>query len=80
MAIAKRQTISSVIYLTLLLCFSPADALAQSAPGGEWTKPFTPDRHTVVLYHFDEGEGNETHDARKGIAHWSGHACLVQIV
>ena len=63
MAIAKRQTISSVIYLTLLLCFSPADALAQSAPGGEWTKPFTPDRHTVVLYHFDEGEGNETHDA-----------------
>ena len=63
MAIGKRQTISSVIYLTLLLCFSPADALAQSAPGGEWTKPFTPDRHTVVLYHFDEGEGNETHDA-----------------
>ena len=25
--------------------------------------PFHPDEHTVVLYHFDEGEGPETHDA-----------------
>ena len=25
--------------------------------------PFEPDEHTVVLYHFDEGEGNETSDA-----------------
>ena len=25
--------------------------------------PFEPDDHTVVLYHFDEGEGNETRDA-----------------
>ena len=29
----------------------------------DWTKPFEPDEHTVVLYHFDEGEGNEAHDA-----------------
>ena len=29
----------------------------------EWMKPFEPDEHTVVLYHFDEGEGNEARDA-----------------
>ena len=29
----------------------------------DWTKPFMPDEHTVALYHFDEGEGNEAHDA-----------------
>ena len=28
-----------------------------------WRRPFEPDEHTVVLYHFDEGAGNETHDA-----------------
>ena len=26
-------------------------------------KPFEPDEYTVALYHFDEGEGNEAHDA-----------------
>ena len=37
-----------------------------SSVGGadeEWRHPFTPDEHTVVLYHFDEGSGNETRDA-----------------
>ena len=29
----------------------------------DWTGPFEPDGHTVALYHFDEGEGNEAHDA-----------------
>ncbi len=29
----------------------------------EWTHPLTPDEHTVALYHFDEGSGNETRDA-----------------
>ena len=28
-----------------------------------WRQPFKPDKHTIVLYHFDEGNGNETHDA-----------------
>ena len=28
-----------------------------------WQKPFRPDRHTVVLYHFDEGKGNTARDA-----------------
>ena len=30
---------------------------------GEWNEPFEPDEHTVALYHFDEGEGDEAHDA-----------------
>ena len=29
----------------------------------DWTRPFEPDGHTVALYHFDEGSGNEAHDA-----------------
>ena len=29
----------------------------------DWTRPFEPDEHTVALYHFDEGEGDEAHDA-----------------
>ena len=29
----------------------------------DWRKPFEPDEHTVALYHFDEGEGDEAHDA-----------------
>ena len=36
---------------------------AQAGAESDWTRPFTPDEHTVVLYHFDEGRGNETHDA-----------------
>jgi hypothetical protein len=28
-----------------------------------WRWPFESDEHTVVLYHFDEGAGNETYDA-----------------
>ena len=28
-----------------------------------WRRPFEPDDETVVLYHFDEGTGNETRDA-----------------
>ena len=29
----------------------------------DWAKRFEPDEHTVVLYRFDEGEGNEAHEA-----------------
>ena len=45
--------------------------------------PFEPDDHTVVLYHFDEGEGNETSDAcgdhqltlrAHGRTQWGSHA------
>ena len=41
--------------------------LAFSAPSGAADNisagPFTPDEHTVALYHFDEGTGNEARDA-----------------
>ena len=30
---------------------------------GDWNEPFEPDEHTVALYHFDEGSGDEAHDA-----------------
>ena len=29
----------------------------------DWREPFEPDEHTVALYHFDEGSGDEAHDA-----------------
>ncbi|MEE3368333.1 MAG: putative Ig domain-containing protein [Planctomycetota bacterium] len=29
----------------------------------DWRRPFAPDGATVVLYHFDEGVGDQTHDA-----------------
>ena len=29
----------------------------------DWTGRFEPDRHTVALYRFDEGDGREAHDA-----------------
>ena len=29
----------------------------------DWTRRFEPDRHTVALYRFDEGDGCEAHDA-----------------
>ena len=29
----------------------------------DWTRPFEPDEHTVALYHFDEGEGDQALDA-----------------
>ena len=29
----------------------------------DWTGPFEPDEHTVALYHFDEGSGDQAHDA-----------------
>ena len=43
--------------LVVLVCSVPLHA------DDSWRRPFQPDEHTVVLYHFDEGEGNEAHDA-----------------
>ena len=39
---------------------SPATDLAAGNPA---FRPFTPDEHTVALYHFDEGKGNTARDA-----------------
>ena len=48
-----------------ILCYfvSGGPSLAGGYEGSNWQKPFRPDQHTVVLYHFDEGKGNEAHDA-----------------
>ena len=41
------------------LAFSVPSVAANNTPAS----PFTPDAHTVALYHFDEGTGNEAQDA-----------------
>ncbi|MAR08919.1 MAG: hypothetical protein CL681_02955 [Blastopirellula sp.] len=46
-----------VLCLTAFVCSRPVRA------DDSWRRPFDPDEHTVVLYHFDEGAGNKTHDA-----------------
>jgi hypothetical protein len=38
-------------------------SLSYGDEGSEWKTPFQTDEHTVVLYHFDEGKGNEAYDA-----------------
>ena len=40
-----------------------APSLASGGEGADWKKPFQPDPYTVVLYHFDEGSGDEALDA-----------------
>ena len=44
--------------LTWTLLLSSGQLTAQ-----DFTQPFKPDPNTVVLYHFDEGQGDETRDA-----------------
>ncbi|NPV47205.1 MAG: hypothetical protein HPY69_09620 [Armatimonadetes bacterium] len=44
--------------IIMALALSWGAAWAQPAPG-----PFAPDEHTLLLYHFDEGEGTVAHDA-----------------
>ena len=48
-----------------ILCYFAIGGLSlgQGDAGSDWRSPFRPDQHTVVLYHFDEGRGNEAHDA-----------------
>ena len=49
--------------MSVALAFVSGVARGGAGSGSDWTRPFTPDEHTVVLYHFDEGQGNETYDA-----------------
>lgn len=51
------RSVPVVLYLSTFLCSQSLHA------DDSWQRPFEPDDHTVVLYHFDEGAGNETHDA-----------------
>jgi len=55
-----RSDVSLSVLLTGLVPLLCASCLAA---GSSFSVPFTPDKHTLALYHFDEGEGNETHDA-----------------
>ena len=45
----------------IAICAAPYHA-ADSLPAS-LRSPFHPDEYTVVLYHFDEGEGDKTKDA-----------------
>ena len=47
-----------LVVCAVAICCSPAFCADDS-----WRHPFESDEHTVVLYHFDEGTGDETHDA-----------------
>jgi hypothetical protein len=47
----------------VVLCLAAFVCLPLVRADDSWQRPFEPDDHTVVLYHFDEGTGNETHDA-----------------
>ncbi len=47
-----------------LICVCVSVSLAQSPPAGPLA-PFEPDDHTLLLYHFDEGQGLTTKDASR---------------
>ena len=47
----------------VVLCLAACVRSPTLRADDSWRRPFEPDEHTVVLYHFDEGAGNETHDA-----------------
>ena len=60
MQIVPEMNVSQPVLLTGLVPLLCASCLAA---GSSFSVPFTPDKHTLALYHFDEGEGNEAHDA-----------------
>ena len=57
--------IATILLSVGLVCVQDTKnaSFARGDTGSDWSKPFQPDEHTVVLYHFDEGEGNTAHDA-----------------
>ena len=57
-----KRNLSHVITSVMIGWLSCLSSLSTAAEE-PWKQPFAPDEHTVVLYHFDEGEGNETRDA-----------------
>ena len=61
----ERHWIVGLVISTAIFggCVAGGLSVARGEGGSEWRKPFQPDEHTVVLYHFDEGEGNAAHDA-----------------
>ena len=58
--------LTSIHYMqrvSVISCLAVAACTSVSRGDDAWRRPFEPDKHTVVLYHFDEGTGNRTHDA-----------------
>jgi len=53
----------TVVFMATLAFTLHLPHAARAADPSDWMRPFVPDEHTVVLYHFDEGRGNEAHDA-----------------
>ncbi|MFN0052290.1 MAG: hypothetical protein ACKV0T_08860, partial [Planctomycetales bacterium] len=56
----------AMIFMGIGLVFAQDARTVNLASGDErsdWSKPFQADEHTIVLYHFDEGDGNTAHDA-----------------
>ena len=49
--------------VSVLLCLAVTAWTSVSHAAEPWQRPLDPDKHTVVLYHFDEGTGNQAHDA-----------------
>ena len=49
--------------VSVLSCLAVAACTSMSRGDDAWRRPFEPDKHTVVLYHFDEATGNQSHDA-----------------
>lgn len=54
-----RKTILAVLVLTF--CLAQLPLAAQVSP----LEPFQPDEHTLLLYHFDEGQGSVAKDASR---------------
>ena len=49
--------------VSVLLCLAVTAWTSVSHAAEPWQRPLEPDKHTVVLYHFDEGTGNQSRDA-----------------
>ena len=61
--IKRRSVVRLVVFGTLCYLAPGGPSRALGHQESDWKKPFRPDEHTVVLYHFDEGQGNEARDA-----------------
>ena len=53
----------SSLRVRVIACLVAAACSSVCRVDADWRRPFTPDEHTVALYHFDEGKGNEARDA-----------------
>ena len=52
------KTVNLVGWMVLVVAVSLANAQGEERPkSADFSRPFEPDEHTVVLYQFDEGKG-----------------------